>query len=88
MLVRFLTKKSEKYFIGKIESTDIDANNADVMFLKRKPTKGGQFLFSFPQTLDAAEISIEDIMCRLNPPTSGGTQRTGDFFYIHFPISL
>ena len=80
VLVRFLTKKSEKYFIGKIESTDIDANNADVMFLKRKPTKGGQFLFSFPQTLDAAEISIEDIMCRLNPPTSGGTQRTGDFF--------
>ena len=50
------------------------------MFLKRKPTKEGQFLVAFPEHLDASEVSVEDILCKLAPPTPGGIMRTGDIF--------
>lgn len=83
VLTKFQTKKTTKYYIGKIESIDIDGNTADCMFLKRKPTKEGQFLFAFPEKLDASEVNIEDILYKLMPPTSGGTMRTGDIFTFH-----
>ncbi|MCP3927780.1 MAG: hypothetical protein GY705_01620 [Bacteroidetes bacterium] len=80
LLVKFPLKKAVKYYVGKVESTSIDDNTVDCLFLKRKPTKEGQFLFSFPDKLDASEVPGEDIVCKLQAPVSGGTARTGDFF--------
>ena len=86
LLVKFPLKKAVKYYVGKVESTSIDDNTVDCLFLKRKPTKEGQFLFSFPDKLDASEVPAEDIVCRLAAPMSGGTARTGDFFSFNSPF--
>ena len=80
ILVKFATKKTVSHYLGKIESVDVDDDTVDCMFLKRKPTKDGQFLFVFPDVLDASEVSVGDILCKVNPPTTGGTARTGDIF--------
>ena len=80
ILVKFDTKKTTKYYVGKIESIDANAGTVDCMFLKRKPAKDGQFLFVFPDHLDASEVPVADILCKLLPPSCGGTVRTGDIF--------
>ena len=80
ILAQFTGKKLSKYYIGKIESVDIDSDTVDAMFLKRKPTKSGQFQFSYPENLDASEAPIADILFKLQAPISGGTARTGDIF--------
>ena len=80
ILVNFATKKTVSHYLGKIESVDVDDDTVDCMFLKRKPTKDGQFLFVFPDVLDVSEVSVGDILCKVNPPTTGGTARTGDIF--------
>ena len=78
--MKFDSKKISKYYIGKVESVESADNTDDCMFLKRKPTKEGQFLCAFPEHLHASEVSVEDILCKLAPPTSGGTMRTGHIF--------
>ena len=63
--MKFDSKKISKYYIGKVESVESADNTVDCMFLKRKPTKEGQFLVAFTKHLDASEVSVEDILCKL-----------------------
>ena len=43
VLMKFTSKKTVTYYLGKIESVDLDEDTVECMFLKRKPTKEGHF---------------------------------------------
>lgn len=80
VLVRFATKKTFRYFIGKIESLDPSDNTIEVQFMKRKPTKTDTLIFVFPDHEDAGEVHMSDVIILLPKPATGGTVRSGTIY--------
>ena len=73
-------KKPTQYYIGQVESVDIENSTIDALFSKQKSPKQGQLLFYFPEKVNASEITLTDVLYKLPKPSSGGTKRTGDIF--------
>ena len=82
VLVKFdwKKKKNTQYYIGQVESIDIENSTIDALFLKRKPSKHGQILFYFQEKVDASEVPLTDVLYKLPNPSSGGTKHTGNIF--------
>ena len=66
VLVKFDSKKISKYYIGKVESVESADNTVDCMFLKRKSTKEGQFLFAFPEHLELQRSQLTKFYANLH----------------------
>lgn len=71
VLVKFTTKKTEKYFVGTIQEI-IDSDEFKIKFLRRK---GTTWKFYFPQDEDVSDVIRDDIIVKLPPPSSRGTER-------------
>ena len=93
VIINCATKKSKKYFVGKIEALHNDDSTVDIIFLKRVPSKSSS-IFTFPENLDTGNVSIEDVEKKLPIPRNGDTVRTASFFYfenenfINFPCHI
>lgn len=82
VLIKFVTKKSEIFFIGQIES-----KVNDELFVKFLRKKDNSWRFYFPEMPDLSTVDIGDVVLKLpQPDISGGTLRTVTTMV--FPIDL
>lgn len=78
VLVRFPTKNTLKFYVGKVISVHEDT--VKVNFLRRK---GMQSNFCFPLVPDINEVDLKDAK-KLPMPTSKGTVRTSGIFSFNY----
>ena len=84
VLVKFLTKKSVVYYVGRVESKEDDMQNFKIMYM-RKNEKGN---FTFPQETDCSIVDKDDIIAKLHPSTMvGGTSRAQAYFAFDLDFS-
>jgi len=79
-LVRYIAKKSIKYYLGIIqENQGIEGDDAiTIKFLKRLPSSRQSIAFIVPEDeeLEIDDVDFDDIVKILSPPASfGGTKR-------------
>lgn len=67
ILVKYIRKKYEKYYIGQVEK--IEEKNYSISFLKRLPSSK----FVFPETKGEDTIRPEDVILKLPLPYVSGT---------------
>lgn len=83
VLVKFLGKKTVKYFIGQIEEK-IGNTEFGINFMRTKDKKK----FIFPAIKDSSYVFIEDIYTKLPSPTMiGGTERAIGGFTFKIDLS-
>lgn len=76
VLVRFCTKRSVLYYVGRVEHSE--CNELKVEFLRKKK---GCWKFSFPEQNDTSFVDKRDVMFKLpNPVAFGGTERMKSLF--------
>lgn len=73
VLVKFPTKKTVKFYVGKVLS--LKGNTLEVNFLRRKGLVGS--CFTFPIVEDISEVDRTDVQ-KLPQPSVSGTARTAD----------
>jgi hypothetical protein len=84
VLVKFLTKKSIVYYVGRVESKEDYMESFKILFM-RKNEKGN---FIFPQETDCSIIDQDDIIAKLHPPKMvGGTSRAQAYFSFDLEFS-
>lgn len=81
VLVKFLTKKTVKYYVGRILNK-LDNEEFNITFLRRH---GSNFIY--PNVPDISTVPAHDIILHLMQPEKlGGTSRTANLF--SFPVDL
>ena len=84
VLVKFCTKKSILYYVGKVQSSEFN-DEVEVQFLRKKQ---GCWKFYFPDKRDVSIVEISDIVMKLPAPvSSGGTERIKSLFAFHINLS-
>lgn len=83
VLVKFMSKKSVKYFVGQVEAISADSTELVVNFLRRVGNK-----FVFPIMRDEASVKQEDVVKVISSSrvTTGGTTRLQNTY--QFKINL
>lgn len=83
VLVKFCTKKSILYYVGRVCGSEYD-NGFDISFMRKK---GSCSTFFFPEQEDISYIEKQDIVLKLSPPVLfKGTERLRSLF--SFQIDL
>lgn len=72
-MVKFLTKKRKKHYIGLVLSEDKQYGECAVKFLRRK----GDVKFVYPDQEDVATVSLEDTVKVLTNPN----ERRNQYFF-------
>ena len=88
VLVKYTTKSTVSYYVGKIQASlpdkdliDSDENGIDVKFMKRVPSKSQSYSFIWPDNEDVDTVDKDDIEIVLpNPQIVGGTKRMAHRF--------
>lgn len=84
VLVKFCTKKSILYYVGKVRSHEYD-DGFDIQFMRKKETCS---TFFFPEQEDISYVEKEDIILKLSSPVMfKGTERLKSLFTFKVDLS-
>lgn len=84
VLVKFCTKKSILYYVGKVRSHEYD-DGFDIQFMRKKETCS---TFFFPEQEDISYVEKEDIILKLSSPVIfKGTERLKSLFTFKVDLS-
>lgn len=83
ILIKFCTKKSEKYYVAQVTNIHSQEEEFTVSYLRNKKNK-----FVFPLVPDISTVSKDDIELVLpDPSNTGGTIRMANSFSFHIDLS-
>lgn len=84
ILVKFVTKKTIKYYVGRVTEIMKNTNEVNVTFLRRHGNN-----FTYPDVSDAAIVPEDDVVLHLGQPDNvGGTNRTAHLFSFSINLSM
>ncbi len=86
ILVKFATKCTISYYVGRVVSIDEQNDDVETTFMRRQKTakcERVQLQFCFPETPDKSTHDLQDVVMKLPVPTAGQTKRSAKLYDFH-----
>ena len=86
ILVKFATKSTSEYYVGRIQSVDEKNDDIETTFMRRVKTATHERVqFCFPEPEDKSTHDLEDVVMKLPVPTAGQTtKRAAKLYDFHY----